>query len=232
MTINTPDSARYEVKFVGRDRSLQGLLNWVRLHPAQFTSRYPDRYVNNIYLDTYNQSAYYENLAGVSSRSKVRYRWYGEDRFPGPGILEVKLRRNCYGWKLSFPVGNAPFVRNDAWNEIYKRIRSQVSTDGKVWLDANPFPVLLNRYYRRYFVNADSTIRVTVDTGLQTWDQRLIPSPNFNNGVVSQPVVIVEFKFDRMFRAVASEALQGFPIRVSKNSKYVTGLQSLSASII
>ncbi len=232
MTIKISDNARYEVKFVGRDRSLQSLLRWIRLHPAEFTSRYPDRYVNNIYFDTQSQSAHHENLAGVSSRSKVRYRWYDEEKFPGAGNLEIKVRRNCYGWKLAFAVENGPYVRNDTWNVIRKRIRNQINTDGKLWLDANSFPVLLNRYHRRYFVNADNTIRVTVDTGLQTWDQRLRSSISFTNGGVFQPIVIVEFKFDRIYRAVASEALQGFPIRVNKYSKYVTGLQLLNASII
>lgn len=227
MTARIPEKARYEVKFVSREQSLQDVLSWIRLHPAAFTSRYPSRFVHNVYFDTHDHKAYCENLAGISARFKVRYRWYGSEKSPMAGTLEIKKRRNCYGWKVGFAVADAPYASNDTWAVIRDRIRCQIDAAGRAWLDANPMPALLNEYHRRYFVSADGTIRVTVDTGLHAWDQRFKPRPNFTPNGVQRPVVVVEFKFDRQYRDAASRALLGFPIRVSRNSKYGSGMQAL-----
>ena len=143
------------------------------------------------------------------------------------GTLEVKRRRNCFGWKIGFAIKNAPYELNDSWAAIRQRISSQIDGAGQAWLNANPMPALLNEYHRQYFVSADSTIRITVDTGLRTWDQRFKPYPNFTHNGVTQPVVVAEVKFDRHSRDSASIALTGMPMRVSRNSKYVTGLQGL-----
>jgi hypothetical protein len=39
--------------------------------------------------------------------------------------------------------------------------------------------------------------------------------------------VVVEFKFAPQDRALGSRTIQGVPIRLSRNSKYVIGVQSL-----
>jgi len=41
---------------------------------------------------------------------------------------------------------------------------------------------------------------------------------------------VVEFKFNRDDRDIASQYIQNIPIRVSKNSKYINGLRFLSGS--
>lgn len=227
MTLFALETARHEVKFTSRQHNFQRLMNWIRLHPAAFTSRFPPRMIHNVYFDTPDHSAYRDNLAGISSRSKVRYRWYGQERTPMAGTLEVKRRRNCFGWKVGFPVKDAPYQLGDRWTTIRERISSQIEQAGQAWLHANPMPVLLNEYSRQYFVSGDGTIRITVDTGLRTWDQRFKSCPNLTHTGMLQPVVVVEVKFDRENRDAASMVLLGMPIRVSRNSKYATGLQSV-----
>jgi hypothetical protein len=227
MTLPSLETARHEVKFISREYNLQRLMQWIRLHPAAFTSRFPPRTIHNIYFDTEDHTAYRDNLAGISARSKVRYRWYGQERAPMAGTLEIKRRRNCFGWKVGFAVKDAPYEAGDSWTAIRERISGQVEEAGRAWLEAHSMPALLNEYHRQYFVSADSAIRVTVDTGLCTWDQRFKPYPNLTHGGALQPVVVAEVKFDRLSRDSASIALTGMPMRVSRNSKYVTGIQSL-----
>lgn len=227
MMEQTPIDARYEVKFVCGETSLHKVTNWLQLNPAAFAPSYPGRFVHSAYFDTNDHAAYFANLAGTSKRTKVRYRWYGKERTPTAGVLEIKKRRNCYGWKLGFPVSEAPYTDNDSWRDIRTKIRRQITDVGRAWLDAHPMPVLLNEYYRRYFVSGDGLIRVTVDSSLRTWDQRSKSRPSFTHNGVYRPVAVIEFKFDRQYRDAASLAMLGLSIRVSRNSKYVTGLQSL-----
>lgn len=73
MTYKVPEKARQEIKFVSYEVNYALVKHWVRMHSAGFTSPYPDRWVNNVYFDTYEGAAYSENLSGSSARTKIRY---------------------------------------------------------------------------------------------------------------------------------------------------------------
>ena len=98
-----PDS-RLEVKFVTGAHHLGTIVNWFQMHPACFREHFAARWVNNVYFDTFDYHAYRQNLLGGSSRQKIRYRWYGTNRLPSSGALEIKCKRNYFGWKLRFPI--------------------------------------------------------------------------------------------------------------------------------
>ncbi len=215
---------RHEIKFVAQDTELHRLLHWLKLNPAGFWSQYPDRIINNIYFDTLELSAYAENLSGVASRSKVRYRWYGESRSPAAGTLEINRKRNQYGWKLRYPVKQAPYPAGADWQQIRAALMSQIPVDGRFWLQVACLPVLINRYRRRYFVSADQSIRATIDTDNEVWDQRLKCHPDFETPGNPFSLMIVELKFAREKRQAASDLLSGIPIRVSRCSKYMSGV--------
>ena len=224
---SVPKNARYEIKFVANELELNKILNWINNHSAKFVSPYPNRQVNNIYFDTYNYSCYEENLSGASSRAKVRYRWYGASQFPEKGVLEVKLKRNFFGWKLNYKIGDLKSCGFKNWRDVKKTISQQLSSDGKVWMNQYPQPVLINSYKRQYFVSNDGNIRVTVDTNQQAFDQRMSSVPNFKSGAHIAKNLVVEFKFDPIDRDIASNFMQSIPIRVSRHSKYVLGVHAI-----
>lgn len=230
MSTSVPKDARLEIKFVSYASNFDTLMKWIHLHPSRFYSPFPDRRVNNIYFDGYQYTAYTENLSGASERTKVRYRWYGESIKPCAGVLEVKRKRNYFGWKLHYRVNNAPYSSECNWSSIRKNIRVQISEQGRFWLDLNPFPVLLNRYLRRYFISGDEQIRVTIDTNQAVWDQRFKSKPNFFYKANLPDTLIVEIKFDRKDREYASQIIQGLPLRVSRHSKYITGVKTISGN--
>jgi len=225
MSLRVPDGARREIKFVAPLYESDRIRHWLRLHRAAFKTAYPDRWVNNVYFDTHGYTAYAENLSGGSSRTKVRYRWYGAGAdTPGPGGLEIKQKRNSFGWKLRFPVPEAPYRPGAGWNEIRRLLEAQLNPEGRLWLRSNPHPVLLNRYYREYYVNAEGRIRVTLDTRQAVWDQRKKAMPNVTQRIDFPSLVTMEMKFDRGDRDLASRLVQGLPVRLSRYSKYTTGV--------
>ncbi len=226
MTVQVPQHARHEVKFTSLPLRYGDLAQWVRLHPAGFYSPYPPRRVNNVYFDDYCLVAYHENLVGDSARSKVRVRWYGETLHPESGVLEVKRRRNLLGWKLSYPTGPLDFAA-DGWRTLRRKLRGGLCGEARLWLDANPQAVLINRYEREYFVSRDGKVRVTLDAHQRVFDQRFGERPNLTRRANLPATVVVEFKFAREDFSLGSRAIQGFRVRASRNSKYVIGVQSL-----
>ncbi len=225
MKLEMPDDVRLEIKFVAAETERVRILSWLRLHPLGFRRAFPDRRVNNIYFDTFDYGAYGANLAGISGRIKLRYRWYGASEGPGPGTLELKCKRNQFGWKERFAVETAPWQPDDSWARVRSKLAIQISKSGRSWLSEFPVPTLLNRYDRCYFLSQDGKLRITVDCHQAGWDQRLGRMPNFSRRLNLPAAIVVEAKFAREDRDLASRNLRGIPIRVGRNSKYVNGLQ-------
>ena len=88
MSYMDPDSARREIKFIAYQFHYHTLLQWLRDHCACFITPYPGRWINNIYFDSPDGNAYSDNIYGVRSRAKVRYRWYGSCATPCSGPKE------------------------------------------------------------------------------------------------------------------------------------------------
>lgn len=219
---------RHEVKFAAYSTDYAALRHWLHMQPAGFRCAYPDRCVNNIYFDTWDYRAYAENLAGVSERTKLRYRWYGDSIGPAQGTLEVKQKRNHFGVKHRFVLPHAPYKPGDDWPTIRATIRDAITPSGHLWFDQNPLPVMLNRYTREYFQTADGKIRATIDTEQQVYDQRFGREPNFDRRVIMQDTLVVEFKFAREDRQLAVELLATIPLRVGRHSKYMNAVRALA----
>ena len=227
MATPTLDELRYEVKFVARASERSAVLQWVRNHWAGFGRPYPDRRISNVYFDSYELSAFHENLSGTSRRSKVRWRWYGDTSHPERATLEVKRRRGGLGWKLAYRTGGCDLTTL-TWRDVRASLRPALGGADCVWLDANPLPVLINRYRRRYFASGDGAVRLTVDWDQRVYDQKLRSRPNLRRRANLPDTVVVEFKFRVDDHRRASAMIQGLPLRLSRNSKYVVGVQSIA----
>jgi len=224
-----PVDARLEIKFAAYASRLDTVLNWISTHPMAFDVRYPDRTVNNVYFDTLGNASYVQNLFGSSSRAKLRYRWYGKNREPAPGALEVKCRRNFFGWKIRFSCPVLAVEPDDDWRRIRDKIARAVPHEGRVWCETYPAPMILNRYFRRYFLSADGNIRITVDTNQSVWDQRYKSIPNYDHGAQLPDTLVVEVKFAREHEKLAYEAVKSMPIRVSRHSKFMNAVRIVAA---
>jgi hypothetical protein len=221
-----PADARHEIKFVSDATRYHELEHWIRMNPAGFVSAYPPRRVNNVYFDTPDLFTFAENLSGSSARSKVRLRWYGETVRPEATQLEVKRRRNQLGWKYHFQGPGLDFTAG-SWRELRSQIRRALSPEGRIWFDAHPQPVLINRYYRQYFEAPEGRVRATLDFRQAVFDQRLRGRPNLANRANLPDTLVVEIKFHPCDFASGSQIIAGIPIRVSRNSKYMIGVESI-----
>jgi hypothetical protein len=222
------EQSRLEVKFVGSDVEEWRLRGWLKAHRAGFRVSYPPRCVNNIYFDTNDYAAFWENLTGISERTKVRYRWYGDSVEPGPGALELKGKRNSFGWKQVFPVAASPYSPGCSWNTVRGRLLADLPDRARRWLEEHPVPVIINSYQRDYYVSADGRVRVTLDLHQAVRDQRFPRYPNLTRVANLPRAMVLEVKCARPDRGLASSVIRGIPIRVSRHSKYVTGVRAVS----
>jgi hypothetical protein len=204
---------RYERKY-----RIEGLpIPWVeqvlRSHPAGFRTLYPNRRVNNIYFDTAGLDEFYQNVAGNPQRRKHRLRWYGEAKSVLPAtVFEIKIKDNELGRKESQHLGDA------TWSDL----RNHFGAAGALkYLPLRP--VLVNSYERSYWATANGKFRITLD-----WDLAFAPfdwnSPPANFHYLPDDAVILELKYEQDHDDEAKAIFDHLPFRLSKNSKYVMGI--------
>jgi len=224
------DGMRREIKYVARRVQYYHILRWVRLHSHLFVKAYPDRWINNIYYDTYDYNRYEENLSGQSSRHKVRFRWYGELSKIQNGNLEVKLKRNSFGWKQTCHCDISRELEGLEWIEFNKVLVKNMPHKCLGYVLSHPFSALINRYHREYYMSADGNVRITIDIKQSVFDQRYKSIINIADESFVPDSIVMEVKFNRKSYSIASDVLRGVPARASRNSKYMNAINSISGN--
>jgi len=221
------EELRYERKFVIEGASLPQIENVVRLNKGLFFQEFAPRKINNIYFDSPSRELYRQNVDGLSTRTKVRVRWYGETigKVSKP-VLELKRKHGLLGAKDSVPLPS--FTLDQHFNAQSARDLLR-STDKTI-----PFrdeldcmePAMINYYSRKYFRSADKKVRVTLDFNLgfvkfhHHWNEFLV-------NLRAPPFIVLEVKYPDEANHIAAQLASHMPFRMTKMSKYVFGLDRL-----
>lgn len=218
---------RKERKYAITEVNYDVVENFVRSHPALFSKPYPPRQVNNIYFDTPKHRNYSANVVGAKSRRKFRIRWYGEQygRIEKP-VLEIKIKEGLAGSKRYFRL--APFDLEPGFSQDdFKKMvmESDIPDDAKEAM-RHFVPTLLNGYKRKYFLSSDRKFRLTLDNNLMY--TRIARYQNyFMRRVIDRDTTVMEIKYDIQYDEEVSRISNYFPFRMTKNSKYVNGIDLL-----
>jgi VTC domain len=214
-------SLRYEFKLVCQDTAYAQVLTALRLNPAGLTPLYAPRQVQSIYFDTPHGKSLQENLAGISHRRKIRFRWYHDPSGEVDGHLEMKVRENTLGWKHSLPFQERVAVEGVRRSDFMAQIRNNLTPAWRVNLDWGMEPVQWISYLRDYFISSNGKVRVTVDRNLKSWDQR--PHWRLNRKFASplQKMIIVEVKCAVGDYDAGHSVVSKMPLVVGKSSKFV-----------
>ena len=230
MTLFSLSEYRYERKFLVSSLSREEVESIIKLHPAIFREIFHQRFVNNVYLDSCKLINYYDNIEGQSRRKKVRIRWYDNlfGKITKP-VLEIKIKNSELGRKISHVL--EPFeisqvtdltsvcgLNQDLLYSSLPGIRSLV-------------PTLLNRYSRKYFISHDGLYRITVDSD-QSFSRIYGRGSASENHVEDHKSVVMEVKYSREQDMNAHTITSRFPFRMTKNSKYISGMQQTSQDLI
>lgn len=211
---------RYEVKTIVPESALARVRAELRLLPAALRSIHPDRVVQSIYLDTPDNAAVEANLAGVSERIKLRFRWYGSATDAATGRLERKRRNNGIGTKRVRRLDEPLPLRGVARLRFMKELGRRLPAAELAEL-AQLEPVQWIRYRRAYLGAADGSVRVTLDSDLTAFDQRIGPRLQCSVATPLPRIGIIEIKADERKRAAVESFLQGIGQRPGRCSKFV-----------
>ena len=206
---------RYELKYAIDHLHAAAISEAILCHPASFSKAFPDRQINNIYLDTLDFDCFHQNVDGNENRSKMRLRWYGQHEFPtAKSTLEIKHKKAELGWKENFEVGSANINSAAKLMDAVHAVRPSQSLLA---------PMLHNTYQRSYYLSSDEKFRVTIDTE----QQFRLPFREFSPVNSRRYPVILELKYAAEDAKYAREITNYFKFRHTKNSKYVTGIEAL-----
>jgi len=216
---------RYERKYLIENLAPNKVINILNLHPAIFKEIYPQRMVNNIYLDTIDFNHYYDNINGLNNRTKIRIRWYGEDfGYVQDPTLEIKSKDGHIGSKLRFHI--KPFLIDDliGRSEIYTALNNvnlpPLISHKLRYVKA----VLMNQYYRKYFISLDRRFRITIDYNMKYYGTNNL----FSFGMDNRNVIMeLKYSYNDMVDQKAREISNIFPFRMTKNSKYINGIKAI-----
>ena len=228
LKILIPDSTpkRYERKFYISKMDAKEVECLIKIHPSAFSEIFHERFVNNIYLDSVGLKHYFDNIDGNNRRYKIRFRWYGNLLgHVGNPVLEVKVKENLVGFKLRYPFGSFEVGPELSMEEIGKVCKHAGLPDAMNEILRGMNFSLLNRYRRKYFLSADKKYRITIDSDLGYYSlaKRGNTFLNKNSDVTG---VVVELKYDTTIDDEAKFITHYFPFRLSRMSKYVSGVES------
>lgn len=217
---------RYERKFLVEDLRPFQVMALIKQHPRMFHMPYPARYVNNLYLDTPELANYFDNVDGAMQRRKVRLRWYGEPfgEITRP-MLEIKVKDGLVGTKHTYPLESFN-MDSKFCDRIFERILSNSNLPPEIKFNLCDLNVVLfNRYYRHYFASYDGAFRVTMDTELTFYKVNGLFGNLFAHHQVNVRDLVVELKYEIEQEPQANRVAGFFPFRVTRNSKYVQGVE-------
>jgi len=213
---------RFERKFLITPFELKEVETLLKLHPLNFHKTYEDRIINSIYYDTEDFRMYFENINGYSERKKIRVRWYGNDleNITNPKF-EIKIRNTYLGNKLTYNLKH--FEINGEFKEF---LNIEDFEKIKILIHDNLKPKVLIRYNRKYFESFDKKIRVTLDSRLEAI--KIFSNNSKHYGIPKRiEDEILEIKYNPKYQKEASSLLNKIPLRLTRYSKYVRGIQEL-----
>jgi hypothetical protein len=217
---------RYERKFLVETLMPFQVCFLIKHHPRLFHEPYPPRFVNNLYLDTPDMDNYYENVSGATQRRKVRVRWYGDPfgEITQP-MLEVKIKDGVVGTKHTYPLSTFPMdVR--FCDRVFQRAltKSDLPPEARLALRGMQV-VLFNRYYRHYYASRNGDFRITLDTDMEFYKINGLFRNQFVHHQRNAYDVVVELKYEIAQEPEANRVASFFPFRMTRNSKYVHGIE-------
>ncbi|MBT5926167.1 MAG: polyphosphate polymerase domain-containing protein [Verrucomicrobia bacterium] len=220
---------RFERKYHIQDLTEPEIEMWIKRSPALFFECFPPRYINNIYFDTPDLSNYHENLSGQATRTKIRLRWYGN--FLHSQIkttLEYKIKRGMVGTKDSFKLPPLNLTPGFSYHDL-KHFWESCEIPAHVHQDVRlVVPTMCNRYHRKYYLSADGMYRITIDTHLEFIAIDRFDC-QFNRIRTLEGSVVVELKYSGDISTLDERLVNFFPFRITRMSKYVTGVELLNA---
>jgi hypothetical protein len=183
--------------------------------------------VRSIYFDDHRLTACYENLYGISSRRKLRIRWY--DR-PLPGesfFFEIKWREGRITGKHRLEMRSEHPVEDMEFSDLAEYLMGVLPAEHRRFVLKYAEPVALVEYKREHFVTRDRAVRATLDYDLVFYPQMGRRKPSLRFGQRMENMVVLEGKSPVGREREVLEMFHPMRPRATRSSKYVNACKAL-----
>ena len=215
---------RYEKKFKLASKYYRNIKNQIEL--KGWFKQYPDRLINNIYLDNLSNSCFYDSIEGHLSKKKYRIRWYGRTFTENKQKIkksnfEIKIKRDDLNYKKTFHLEEFLLPKKIIFSDLLLTTTNLLkrNVDELEYLYIENFePFFMNSYFREYYIDLSGDIRLTIDRKQKFYDAH----PMIFNYVKNNDIII-ELKFKSKI------SYNNFVIKsnLAQNSKFTNGINSL-----
>jgi len=224
---------RQEKKYTFSSNNITEVRSKILNSKFLMTNTYNNRFVNSIYLDSLDFNNYNENLSGLSCRSKARIRWYSKNQLEQVSedtelILEIKLRSNVLGKKLSFSFKLPNNFINFGAYDLIKYLRNIIPTSFLPHIDhCNAFTLAVS-YEREYYEDFTKMIRSTIDSNIVYANPGINILDIGNMSIYISEYSILELKYpQKMGNDLVSLNFDDIEITPGRHSKYAVGLNTV-----
>ena len=213
-------SFRYERKFRCGFQYYNIIKNYIELDGWE--SLYPDRQINNIYMDSLHKTAFIDSIEGHVSKRKYRIRWYGKtfnkDQYINNSTYEIKIKRDMMNYKKNAKLNKFKFNKKMSFTRLQTNIDQTIKESVDIYNQIDFLiqePQFINSYNREYYISKCKNIRLTIDTKQKFYN--LIPCLN---NPIELGNVIIELKYN------SDSFFKNFVIKTNliQNSKFVNGI--------
>jgi len=142
-------------------------------------------------------------------------------------VLEVKRKRGVVGTKRFFPLNSFAYGPDFSFEAIRRATCAAIGDPVVAELVNASRPALANRYRRRYLVSADGRFRMTIDTAVRFERVHGEPPRGPFTCFEERDLVVLELKYDATHDGGAAAILGRLPYRVTRFSKYLSGIARL-----
>ena len=221
------NNLRYERKFMSSAKYNGYLDNLLKFICNDIYETYPQRRVNSIYYDTDCFKFASQNIEGYKERSKIRIRFYGNVLNKNDIFLEQKNKFGDVGnkqIKALINQNNLEYNYNNLSKDIILNNPNNYALEKFIGIK----PKLFCSYNRQYFETACKNYRFTIDRDIKFGSfigkNKLKDALKYLQKTDKE---IIEFKYSIENEMNANKIIKDLPLRVTKSSKYISGLYTL-----
>lgn len=226
---------RQEKKYTFSITNLLDVKKSIQNSNFSISKSYENRFVNSLYLDSFDYLNYEENLGGISNRSKARIRWYSKKPFAKITkntniFFEIKTRNNLFGSKLIHKINFPDHTISYDNNLMVNYLRKILPLKFLPYIDHCSVFSLGVSYDREYYETSSKKLRLTIDNDIKFIKLNSFEVFNFKQvETYNAEYGVLELKLPKdTYDEIADIPIDFLDITSGRHSKYSVGINLIN----
>ena len=222
---------RVEKKYViGKLQAEELYLKLKAALPPDPYAGYEPYYVRSLYFDSYDEDDYFDKMAGIQNRKKIRLRIYDENTEPIK--LELKQKFGVTQQKYSFSISKdlAQDMMKGRYEGLLEFDDPMLTQMYYLMMKETYRPKCIVEYERKAFAVPTNDIRITFDSKITTSQACLdlfAPRSHYMPADI-EDLVVLEVKYNHFLLSYIKDILAYSDLYIGSYSKYISARKDLA----